>query len=112
MRKRIKAARKNVGVSQSRLAKLLGVSRSAVAQWESVEGTLPHLDNLVQLSRVLGVDFAWLATGEVRGTQKKQSIPKLVEEPVLSQQEIKILGCIRRMPVGKRRALAVFLDYD
>lgn len=112
MNKRIKFARLEKKLSQSQLAQLLAVSRSAVGQWESVEGTLPNVAHLIQISKVLSVDFKWLAIGESKILHKKQTIPTLPIEPIISAQEEKILTLIRNMPAGKRRALLIFLSYD
>lgn len=50
------------GVSQSNLAKTLGVTRAAVGQWKSGD-TSPSSDNLVRISEILNVSFEWLGTG-------------------------------------------------
>lgn len=47
------------GLSQERLAELLNVSRQTISRWESGE-TLPSADNLMRLSRVLGVSVDYL----------------------------------------------------
>ena len=46
--------RKRMGLTQEKLAERLGVSKSAVAKWET-DGGLPDRDNLRKLSEVLGV---------------------------------------------------------
>ena len=60
---RIREAREQAGVSQTELARLLGVTRSACSQWESATGTAPRRERLEQLAQLLGVSFEWLATG-------------------------------------------------
>ncbi len=60
---RIKQARIAAGISQTRLAELLGVTRSACSQWESEEGTSPRGKRLVELAQLLDVGYEWLATG-------------------------------------------------
>ena len=63
---RIRQARQAAGLSQARLAELMGVTRSACSQWESPDaGTAPRLQRLVDISRCLGVSYAWLATGQL-----------------------------------------------
>jgi transcriptional regulator with XRE-family HTH domain len=53
---RIRAARQRVGITQRALAELLGVNKSAVAQWEGGGGgTGIKTSNLVELARVLGI---------------------------------------------------------
>ena len=51
---RLQRLRKGMGLSQEELAGLLGVSRQAVSKWETNQ-SVPELDNVLQLSRVLGV---------------------------------------------------------
>ena len=46
--------RKRMGLTQEKLAERLGVSKSAVAKWET-DGGLPDRDNLRKLSEVLSV---------------------------------------------------------
>lgn len=60
---RVRQARQAACITQTELAETLAVSRSAVAQWESVNGSAPATDNLARLSVVLRCSFEWLATG-------------------------------------------------
>lgn len=48
--RRIAAARRKMGLNQSQLARLLGVSRQAVSLWE--KGTEPTIRSLRKVSRV------------------------------------------------------------
>jgi transcriptional regulator with XRE-family HTH domain len=61
---RIRQARLAAGISQSSLARLLGVTRSACSQWESARGTAPHRKRLEQLANLFGVSYEWLVTGK------------------------------------------------
>ena len=63
---RLRRARRLASISQASLAQAVGISPSAVAQWEQVEGTLPGLAHLVAVARVTGVSMDWLATGAGR----------------------------------------------
>ncbi len=58
--------RREKKLSQQALADLIGVSRSALAQWET-DMSRPSLDNLRKIADILDVSFEWLATG--RGNQ-------------------------------------------
>lgn len=51
---KIRAARRNCGLSQEQLAEKMSVSRSAVAKWETDKG-LPDVGNLKVLARLLNV---------------------------------------------------------
>lgn len=62
---KIKEARKQAGLSQEQLSEKLGVSRSAVAKWETDNG-IPDVDNLKVLSKLLTVSVDYLLDdGEV-----------------------------------------------
>lgn len=56
---KLKAARKQAGLSQEQLSEKLGISRSAVAKWETDKG-LPDVDNLKALSSLLNVSIDYL----------------------------------------------------
>ncbi len=60
---KIRQARKHCGLSQEQLAEKLCVSRSAVAKWETEKG-MPDIENLKQLSRILGVTLDQLLQEE------------------------------------------------
>jgi transcriptional regulator with XRE-family HTH domain len=68
--KRIKAARRANRISQSELARQLGVSPQSVQQWESGE-TTPRRHRVAEIVRVLGCDEVWILTG-----QPQASCPK------------------------------------
>ncbi len=56
---KLKEARKQVGLSQEQLSEKLGISRSAVAKWETDKG-IPDVDNLKALSQLLNVSIDYL----------------------------------------------------
>lgn len=63
---RIKSTRIKQGLSQNKLATLVGVSRSAVHQWEqdgSGTFTEPSAPNLLRCAAILRVDPEWLQFG-------------------------------------------------
>lgn len=63
---RIRRLRKERGMTQEQLAEDVGVSRSAVAQWET--GRAGQLTtNLARIADVLGVGLEHLTHGPVRG---------------------------------------------
>lgn len=101
---RIREAREQAGVSQTELARLLGVTRSACSQWESATGTAPRRERLEQLAQLLGVSFEWLATG--RGGSGPSAIevqPDAGTELPPDQQEL--LNLYRRLPARFRLAV-------
>ncbi len=56
---KIKEARKQAGLTQEQLSEKLGISRSAVAKWETDKG-IPDVDNLKILSGLLNVSIDYL----------------------------------------------------
>ncbi|HBK45541.1 MAG TPA: transcriptional regulator [Xanthomonadaceae bacterium] len=60
---RIREARRLTALTQEALAAELGVTRSAVAQWEMADGTAPSVENLIGLAQRSGLRFEYLATG-------------------------------------------------
>lgn len=63
---RIRLARRHAGLSQAALAAAVGVQRSAVSHWESVQGKHPKTIHLREIALVTAVQFEWLATGRGR----------------------------------------------
>jgi len=60
---RLKKVREFKKLSQSQLAKLLGVSQKAISQWERGERAIPATI-LKQLQEHLNLNPLWLLTGE------------------------------------------------
>lgn len=56
---KLKEARKQAGLTQEQLSEKLGVSRSAVAKWETDNG-IPDVDNLKLLAKLLNVSVDYL----------------------------------------------------
>jgi len=60
---RIRAARRNRGLTQDQLAERVGVSRSAVAQWETGR-TGQVTGNLSRIAEVLDVNVEYMMSGD------------------------------------------------
>lgn len=60
---RLKAYREKEGLTQEQFAEYLNVSRQAVTKWEHDKG-VPDIDNLVAISRKLGVTLDELVLGQ------------------------------------------------
>ena len=58
---RLRIARRHAGLSQSALARAVGVQRSAVSHWE--RGSQPAAGNLREVALATGAHYEWLATG-------------------------------------------------
>lgn len=60
---RIRDARHHAGFSQQEMSERIGVTRGAVANWESHGDIVPTVAHMLKLARLTGVNFEWLATG-------------------------------------------------
>ena len=97
---RILRARKEKRISQKETAWFMGISRSALAQWETA-ACYPSLKNLLKLSEVLNVSFEWLATG--RGDKKR--LIELDDNMQEISLEKKIIQCLKSLPESKKRII-------
>ncbi|WP_420003279.1 helix-turn-helix domain-containing protein [Arenibacterium sp. LLYu02] len=60
---RVAAARESAGMSQSQLARRIGVKKSTLTAWEQ-DLSEPRANKLSMLAGLLNVSMAWLLTGE------------------------------------------------
>ena len=60
---RIKACRRNAGMSQEKVAELVGVSRQAVGKWET-DQSAPSTANLFRLAEIFGTTVDMLLASE------------------------------------------------
>ncbi len=79
---RIKNCRKNAGLSQDKLAELVGVSRQAVAKWEAGQSA-PSTENLFRLAEVLGTTVDILLRSE-----PQSELPSEGEDTASSAEKI------------------------
>ena len=75
----IQARRGVLGMSQERLAELVGVSRQAVSKWE-VGDALPDTDRLLPLARALGVTVDELLSSRLREDEPQTASDEAVLE--------------------------------
>lgn len=71
---RVKEARKRAGVSQAELARLVGRSQSAVAEWETGE-TEPRRNIVERIAQALGVSALWLEVGGAGESERLYDAP-------------------------------------
>ena len=90
---RIMKLRKQAGVSQLDLAKMLDVSRQAVSKWEN-DLAFPDVSNLIKLADLLDTDIEYLATGRRSYGRRPpvvikttETVEKIVEVPVIQTVE-------------------------
>lgn len=99
MADRIRQGRVGARLSQAQLASRIGVCRSAVAQWERLDGTSPSIAHLERIATTLDITFEWLATG--RGAQRFHDVEALavrVADFAQDEVEARLLESIRRLP--------------
>lgn len=60
---KLRAARKDKGITQEELAEVLSVSRQAVSNWESEQG-YPETEKLIELAKTLDVSIDYLLVNE------------------------------------------------
>ena len=101
---RIKRSRAERGWTQDQLAAAVGVSRSAVAQWET--GRSGQLTaNLARIARALGVAVAELmAPAESAGLGDEMALMRLYRECSPEDRQM-ILHTARRLARGQGRPL-------
>lgn len=86
---RLTDARRRTGLKSIDIARRLGVSKQLVSHWEHARTEIPT-DKLVDLAGLLGVDIAWLITG--------QAPPHLPGAPVDDLTSLTALGRPTRIP--------------
>lgn len=96
---RLIKTRREKRLSQQALADLIGVSRSALAQWET-DMSRPSLDNLRKIAEVMEVSFEWLATG--RGNQYLTVDANQISDDKLDDEITRLLS---RLHTGHKKAL-------
>ena len=113
---RIRQARRHASLSQQQLAALVGVHRSAVAQWEQPGGSHPTVENLARVAAVTAVSFEWLATGRGRMKYVSDLIPG-DETPVVqidyaaqSETEARALVALRHLDTPSAIAIVEMLQ--
>lgn len=107
---RIRATRKQTGLSQTDVARALRISVSAVNQWE--QGLIKNikLRHFFALANLLGQDPQWLATGKTLSPARKPAMTSpLSHDPALTNEEKLLLHQIRRLDRTPRKMLIQFL---
>lgn len=108
---RIRTARLRAGLTQSDLAQRLGISRTAVVNWESASNRArPSSERLEEICRLTGVTWEWLATGRGRATMSTDIIlaadAEFVEDPI----ERRVLQAYRSCNGTSKQALLALVE--
>ena len=104
---RIKTCRQSAGLSQEKLAELVGVSRQAVTKWETGQSA-PSTENLFRLAEILGTTVDFLLT------EQEKAGPKPAEQVYYLyklEQEQKAALRTKQWKTRLREALLVLLVY-
>ena len=108
---RIRTARMRARMSQTELAELLGVSRSAVGNWESAKGRVsPSSERLSELALATGVSYEWLATGRGTLLAPIDGIPAADAEFVDDPVERRLLQAFRVCGDQFKQAILVVVE--
>ncbi len=75
--KRIKEQRKSCGLSQEKVADLLGISRQSVTKWENGQ-SVPSTKNLFKLAEILGTTVDMLIFSKESSENAKQPLSEQV----------------------------------
>jgi transcriptional regulator with XRE-family HTH domain len=108
---RIRQARRSATLSQTALADIVGVNRSAVAQWERPGGSRPTSGNLCKIAVATSIHFEWLATGRGRmstrceGENADETSSSLLRFYARTDLEERALFALRKLDF--RQAIAV-----
>lgn len=107
---RIRAARKQAGLTQADVARALRISVSAVNQWE--QGLIKNikLRHFFALANLLGQDPQWLAIGKTFPLTRKPALTApLSDNPALTNEEKILLHQVRHLDTTSRKLLIKFL---
>lgn len=98
MKERLRAARKKAGLTQERVAEILEINQSSVAQWETGRSR-PEPERIPTLAKLYDVPEEWLAE------------PDPDEMPILVQTkaERELLLAFRRLSPEKRETILVMV---
>lgn len=104
---RVRRARALARISQEDLARAVGVHRSAVAQWESRDGSLPSMRHLILIATATGVCLEWLGTGRgpVRPDEDAWTPATLAGDYAQDELESECLSALRAIPFQTRRQI-------
>lgn len=103
---RIRECRLKSGLSQEKMAELVGVSRQAVTKWES-DQSAPSTDNLFKLADVLGTTVDFLITTEADSRSVAEQVYRMLkDEEARKEAERK-----QQKRLNLRTTLAVICGY-
>lgn len=90
---RIREARESAGLSKSALGSAVGVSHTAVANWESGEVEI-KASNLMKVEKATGISFRWIMTG--RGPRQAGSMVELSDAAQSAVEQLSQMDAARQ----------------
>ena len=106
---RIAQARKNLGLSQEKLAERMNISRGACGHWERGVAS-PSTDHLHKLSQILDIDIHWLITGKQNNAPIRINETSIAEyENIQDKQLREIITIFFRLSADRRRIILELL---
>lgn len=110
--RRVRQARRMTGQNQADFAAAVGVSRSAVANWETGNG-VPDMPNMIRIAVHSGMGFEYLATGRNEQQFPAQHIVRETEatygQLTLDASERALVLAWRKIDEQRRSALLLLL---
>lgn len=108
---RIRTARLRANLTQAQLARQIGVTRTAVVNWESgTNPARPTGKRLEKICRLTEVSWEWLATGRGQAKLSPDTIPAVDAELVDDLIERRLLQAFRGRDVQTRQAVLTLLE--
>ena len=89
---RLARAREAAGMTQSQLARRLGVKLSTLRNWEA-DRSEPRANRLQMLSGLLNVSFVWLMTGMMQesSTAPEEKLPEGLPDILSELRELRVI---------------------
>ena len=92
---RLKEARRCLGLTQTAMAKSIGLTPQAYSQWERGQSTLPDV-RLFQICTIHGISPKWIKTGAGEMFQLKTSKGEITKEALIDVG-VKMFKALPRM---------------
>ena len=89
---RLAGAREAAGMTQTQLAKRLGVKLATMRSWEN-DLSEPRANRLTMMAGIIGVSFIWLLNGEGEGIEAPdmgQNLPEGTDDLLLELRAIRV----------------------
>lgn len=109
--KRLNQLRNEMGLSQNRLAGMIGVSGQAVSKWEN-EHSMPDIDTIPLIANVLSTSIDYLLIGDTSKKHKELVLDKSVLAGFdISDEYVNLLLVLnQKLPRTKLYELATFIE--